>query len=113
MQPESGQRSQWDYSSVRSGLADADDGWQDVVVLYQDPAKPRRRPSLIGALLSIPAKATNHQLENQATAVLAWLVDRSPVIAEGVLRLFLEDDAPAAGVIGARTWISLPQPGGE
>jgi hypothetical protein len=78
-----------------------------------DPQTEGVRPSLIGDLLSVPATVKNHQLENQATTVLAWLIDRSPAIAGVVLQLFLGDHAPAHGAaVGARTQLSLPKPDG-
>lgn len=80
--------------------------------LYRDPTLPRPRPSLIRDLFTIPAKATNHQLENQATAVLAWLMDRSPMVARAVVALFMAEEHVPAAAIGARTWISLPKPEG-
>ena len=61
------------------------------MTLYHDPTLPGGRPTLVGDLLGIPATDKNHQLENQATTVLAWLVDRSPSIAQMVLKLFLGD----------------------
>jgi len=82
------------------------------MALYQDPAKPRLRPSLVKDLFTIPAKATNHQIENQATAVLAWLIDRSPALAAAIVELFLGDAAPRVTHAGTRTWVSLPKPGG-
>jgi hypothetical protein len=82
------------------------------MALYQDPAKPRPRPSLVRDLLTIPAKVDNHQIENQATCVLAWLVDRSPVFARALLELFAGDALPIVEPVGARTWISVPKPGG-
>jgi hypothetical protein len=55
--------------------------------LYHDPSLSYLRPSLIGDLLSVPATKEQHQLENQTTTVLAWLVDQCPAIADAVLRL--------------------------
>lgn len=80
--------------------------------LYHDPSLPYLRPSLIGDLLSIPATKQQHQLENQTTTVLAWLVDQCPAIANAVLRLFLGEHAPSDGAVGARTQLSLPKPNG-
>jgi hypothetical protein len=80
--------------------------------LYQDPSLPYLRPSLVGDLLGVPATTSQHQLENQATAVVAWLVDRSPALARVVLELFLRDHAPDEGPVGARTQLSLAKPGG-
>lgn len=82
------------------------------MTLYHDPTLPYLRPSLIGDLLSVPATKEQHQLENQTTTVLAWLIDRSPAIAKAVLELFLGDHAPEHGRVGARTQLSLPKPGG-
>lgn len=82
------------------------------MTLYHSPGVEAQRPSLVGDLLSIAAKDTNHQLENQATTVLAWLVDRSPSIASAVLRMFLGTSAPSGGLIGARTQVAMPKPQG-
>src|SRR3954449_12698847 len=81
-------------------------------MLYQPPDKPRLRPSLVKDLFVIPAKSTNHQIENQATAVLAWLIDRSPEFARRCLELFVGPDHVPHGPVGARTWVTLPKPGG-
>lgn len=75
--------------------------------LYHDPSLPYAHPSL-----GVPATASQHQLENQTTTVLAWLVDHSRVLARSVLGLFLGDYVPAEGSIGARTQLTLPKPGG-
>jgi hypothetical protein len=80
--------------------------------LYHDPLLAYPRPSLISDLLTVPATKEQHQAENQATTVLAWLVDRSPTIAHAVLRLFLGDHAPAHGTVAARTQLTLPKPDG-
>ncbi len=84
------------------------------MTLYHDPLIGDSRPTLVGDLLGIPARDKNHQLENQATTVLAWLVDRSPTIGRSVLRLFLGDHAAVdAGLaIGAQTQVSLVKPDG-
>jgi hypothetical protein len=82
------------------------------MTLYHDPDIEDVRSSLVGDLLGIPATDKNHQLENQATTVLAWLVDQSPTIARTVLRLFLGDRAPADAAIGARTQLALPKADG-
>src|SRR4051794_38878824 len=80
--------------------------------LYQDPAAPRPRPSLVRDLFTLPTKPTLHPLENQATAVLAWLADRSKAFAAELVSLFLGASVEIAHPIGARAWVSLPQPGG-
>ena len=80
--------------------------------LYHDPELPYLRPSLIGDLLAVPATKEQHQLENQTTTVLAWLVDRCPAIGRSVLRLFLGDQTAVDGKIGARTQLSLAKPNG-
>ena len=80
--------------------------------LFHEPSSPHLRPSLVDDLLGVPATASQHQLENQATTVVAWLVDRSPTLARIVLELFLADYTPNEGQIGARTQISLAKPGG-
>jgi hypothetical protein len=82
--------------------------------LYQDPETSHRlRPSLVKDLLTTPASVTNHQLENQATIVIAWLVDRSRAVATAILELFLgQAGAVGASAMGARTQLSLPKPGG-
>jgi hypothetical protein len=82
------------------------------MALYQDPAADRPRPSLVRDLLRIPAKVDNHQIENQATCVLGWLVDRSPVFARELIAMFVGDAVTVVEPIGARTWLSLPKPGG-
>lgn len=80
--------------------------------IYHD-SSAANRPSLVGDLLGVSATDTNHQFENQATTVLAWLVDWSPAVAAAVLKLFLGDHAPVElGRTGARTQITLPKPGG-
>jgi len=85
------------------------------MTLYHDPEIEDVRPTLVGDLLGIPARDKNHQLENQTTTVLAWLIDRSPTIARSVLGLFLGDHAHVDPglAIGARTQISLMKPGPE
>lgn len=82
--------------------------------LYHDPELDDVRPALVGDLLGIPAQDKHHQLENQATTVLAWLVDRSPAIARRVLTLFLGAHATfdAHLAIGAKTQVTLPKPDG-
>ena len=80
--------------------------------LYHDPSLPYLHPSLVGDLLGVPATTSQHQLENQTTTVLAWLVDRSPTLARAVLGLFLGDYVPGEGPIGARTQLTLPKRGG-
>jgi hypothetical protein len=83
------------------------------MALYRDPAAAHRpRPSIVRDLLRIPAKIDNHQIENQATCVLGWLVDRSPVFARELVALFVGDAVEVVEPIGARTWISLAKPGG-
>lgn len=79
---------------------------------YRDPSFPRTRPSLVRDLLGLTATTAHHALEDQATTVLAWLIDRSPVIARSVLRLFLGPVGDVEGTIGAETQVSLPKPGG-
>lgn len=79
---------------------------------YQDPDKPRHRPSLIEDLFSLPTKAGLHPLENQSTATLAWLIDRSPVFAREFVELFLGEGAAPSGTLGARTWITIANPDG-
>ncbi len=59
------------------------------MTLYHDPSRPDKKSSLIGDLLKLPATPEQHQLENQATAVLAWLADNSFQIARVALALFL------------------------
>lgn len=80
------------------------------MTLYQDPTAPGRiRPNLMAELLGQPAWEQHHQLENQASIVLAWLIDRSPVIARRLIDLWLEDpDLPAGSAIGARDQVSFP-----
>jgi hypothetical protein len=80
--------------------------------LYHDPSLRYQRPSLVRDLLGVPATASLHQLENQTTTVLAWLVDRSPVLARRVLNLFLGGHAPDTKLVGARTQLTLSKPGG-
>lgn len=82
------------------------------VNLYHDPLLPHARPALIRDLLDVPATSSHHQLENQSTTVLAWLVDRSPAIAHAVLRLFLGEHGEVVGAVSAKTQLSLPKPGG-
>ncbi|MEJ7784250.1 MAG: hypothetical protein WKF96_05550 [Solirubrobacteraceae bacterium] len=82
------------------------------MAFYQDPDKPRHRPSLIEDLFKLPTKPGLHPLENQSTATLAWLIDRSPAFAQGIVELFLGPGSAPQGTIGARTWVSLPNPGG-
>lgn len=85
----------------------------NTMTLYHDPDLTYGRPTLIGDLLGVPATTKNHQLENQATSVLAWLIDRSPTIARAVLRLFLGEHPPdTEAAIAARTQLSLPKPDG-
>lgn len=81
--------------------------------IYSDPTIPGRvRPSLIGDLIALKATTAHHALEDQSTTVLAWLVDRSPAIARGVLKLFLGESGAVPGAIGAATQVSLPKPNG-
>lgn len=82
------------------------------VTVFHDPLLPHGRPSLISDLLTVPATPGQHQLENQATTVLAWLVDRSPAFADAFVRLFLGDGPEAGEPVAARTQVSLPKPGG-
>lgn len=79
--------------------------------IYLDPAGPYPHPTLLPALMKVPAKEGQHQHENQATEVLAWLVDNSDVVARTVCTLFLDDlpHVDAAHTIGARTQITLPR----
>lgn len=80
------------------------------MTLYQDPKMPGRlRPSLVADLLGQPAWDQHHQLENQATIVLAWMIDRSPPIGSRLLDLWLDDvDLAEGAVIGARSQIEFP-----
>lgn len=80
------------------------------MTLYQDPKMPGRlRPSLVVELLGQPAWEQHHQLENQATIVLAWMIDRSPAIGRSLLDLWLDDvDLAEDAVIGARSQIEFP-----
>jgi hypothetical protein len=83
--------------------------------LYQEPLGHRARPTVIPALMSIPASASMHQHENQATAALAWLADRSLPFARRLAALFIGDDGlvDRCAAIGARAHtLSLPRPGG-
>src|SRR3954453_5509351 len=85
------------------------------MALYEDPLGHRSRPTLIPALMSIPASASMHQHENQATAALAWLAERSPPFARRLAALFIGDDQATqeCAVLGARAHtLSLPRPGG-
>lgn len=63
-------------------------------------------------LLGLTATTAHHALEDQATTVLAWLIDRSPLIARSVLRLFLDSVGDVGRIVGAETQVSLPKPGG-
>jgi hypothetical protein len=74
-----------------------------------DPCSAYARPSLVGDLLTIPALDANHQLENQATSVLAWLIDYSPILADTVLDLFVGAER-ARGAVSARDQVMLPKP---
>lgn len=78
--------------------------------LYQDPTVPGRiRPNLMAELLGQPAWDQHHQLENQASIVLAWLIDRSPEVARRLIDLWLEDpELPTGAVIGVRDQVILP-----
>lgn len=80
------------------------------MTLYQDPKMPGRlRPSLVAELLGQPAWDQHHQLENQATIVLAWMIDRSAAIGRRLLDLWLDDvDIAEDAVIGARSQIEFP-----
>lgn len=85
---------------------------------YVDPADPNReRPSLIAGLMKYPA-AGQHPLENQVSEALCWLIDRSHVLAEATVALFLTQEqttralAAADRCIGASTRISLDAPSG-
>jgi hypothetical protein len=84
------------------------------MTIYLDPAGPYPHPTLFPALMSVPAKEGQHQHENQATEILAWLIDRSDVVARAVGGLFLGDLPALRGAerIAARTQISLPRPSG-
>jgi hypothetical protein len=64
--------------------------------------------------MSVPATVVQHQQENQATTVLAWLADQSLPLARALAQLFLAEKEPAASVdaIGARTQVSLHRPTG-
>lgn len=64
--------------------------------------------------MSVPAKQGQHQHENQATEILAWLIDRSDVVARAAAGLFLGDLPALRGAerIAARTQVSLPHPAG-
>jgi hypothetical protein len=62
--------------------------------------------------MRLPATPEQHPLENQCTAVLAWLVDRSDLFAREFVALFLDDPVPA-GTVGARAQLSLPMPDGS
>lgn len=82
------------------------------MAFYQDPDKPRRRPSLIEDLVKLPTKPGLHPLENQATATLAWLIDRSPTFACEMVDLLLGPGSAPDATIGARTWVKLANPDG-
>src|SRR3954454_24723734 len=84
----------------------------DGMSLYQDPTGPRLRPSLIEDLFALPATIKHHPLENQSTAILAWLADRSPQFARRLAERYLGREVGADVVIGSRTQLALPQPGG-
>src|SRR3954454_10843552 len=83
----------------------------DGMSFYQDPTAPRLRPSLIEDLFALPATIKHHPLENQSTAVLAWLADRSPQFARRLAERYLGRELGADVVIGSRTQLALPQPG--
>jgi hypothetical protein len=80
------------------------------MTFYQDPSTAGRiRPNLLTELLGQPAWEQHHQLENQASIVLAWLIDRSPPLARRLIDLWLEDpELPKDAVIGARDQVILP-----
>lgn len=80
--------------------------------LYRDPSLPRTRPSLVRDLLGLTATTAHHALEDQATTVLAWLIDRSPPVARSVVEVFLGRAGDIDGTIGAETQASLAKPGG-
>jgi hypothetical protein len=82
------------------------------VPLYQDPTGPRAWPSLVEDLFALSMTHKQHPLENQATAALAWLIDRSPAFARTIVACFLGDGAVPDVSVGARTQLSLPKPGG-
>ncbi|CAB4895674.1 unannotated protein [freshwater metagenome] len=82
------------------------------MTLYHAPALTYGRPDLFVDLFSVPATITQHQLENQATTVLAWLIDRSPVLGQAITRMFAGDLVRSRIAVGARTQVSLPKPGG-
>jgi len=83
--------------------------------VYVDPTGPRRRPSLVGGLMDFPTKARLSPVENQLTATLAWLLDRSERFARAFLALYAVGDPELGGAIekaetvGARGWVTLPQ----
>ncbi len=84
--------------------------------IYEDPGtRPPR--SLLWGLMTQPASVLQHPLENQLSEVVAFLIDRSPRFARGLLRLCDGDRDGAlrvaverATIVRARTRISLPAP---
>jgi hypothetical protein len=82
------------------------------VSIYHDPSDPVGRPDLIGDLLMLPATDRVHQLENQASTVLGWLIDRDTEIARRVVALFIPALDTGGRSFGVRTQVALPKPHG-
>lgn len=76
--------------------------------LYHSHDDPRR-PELIGDLFNLAPTPKRNPQEDQATIVLGWLADNSPMIGRAILELFLPGQVPASGEISARTQLSLPK----
>lgn len=89
---------------------------------YADPSSSEwRGVNLVRDLMKCPATTSQHPPERQATVVVAWLLDRSRVFAETLLRTAFEGDTEVLSIlasnpeqIGAQTWRTLrplPQTG--
>ena len=82
--------------------------------VYVDPAGSHYRPpNLIAELTRFHSTKAVVPEENQMTAALAWLLDRSQVFAREFAGLFLGSDVLAdIKQFGTQTQVSLPNPSG-
>ena len=86
--------------------------------VYEDPQLRGASPSLLDGLTKVAATTRMNQAEDQLTEALAWLIDRSPVIATGFMDLISTGDPGLAAAVrtaesfATRTQVMLPSLGG-
>lgn len=88
------------------------------VPVYRDPTDKHERLSLIGELTKLPSRPAHVPAEDQLSAAVAWIADRSTDFAQAFCGLFVDVDdreageaLAAASTLGAGVQLRLPSVG--